>query len=79
MSPARVPLASDDRIGAIYDLAEMMIRYRAVLAGGEWRAMDKVAGGLVSATYTDEAHANAGCRLLSAQDILDKLQPREGR
>lgn len=78
-APKAVPLASDDRIGAIYELSEMMIRYRPVLAGGEWRVMDKVAGGLVFATYTDEAQANAGARLLAAQDILDKLQPREGR
>ncbi len=79
MSPARVPLASDDRIGLIFELADMMIRYRAVMVGGEWRVMDRAAGGLVFATYTDESQANAGARLLAAQDILDKMHPREGR
>lgn len=79
MNPARVPLASDERISAIYELAEMQCRYRAVMAGGKWRVIDKVGGGLVESTYDTQDLAESACRLLVAQDILDKMQPREGR
>lgn len=79
MSTATVPLASDARISAIYELAEMQCRYRAVMAGGKWRVIDKVDGGLVESVYDTQDHAEAACRLLIAQNILDKMQPREGR
>jgi len=79
MSGARVPLASDDRIGLIFELADMQLRYRSVQVGGQWRIIDKVAGGTVEATYETMDMAEAARRLLIAQDILDKMQPREGR
>lgn len=71
-----VPLASDARISAIYELADMQARYRVVQAAGQWRVADKVGGGLVEQRYDTMDLAESACRLLVAQDILDKFAPR---
>ena len=62
-------MSAADRTARLYRIAELIRRYRPVLAGGEWRLMDRQAGGLCPPTYDTEALAQAGAELMAACDI----------
>jgi hypothetical protein len=63
----------------IYRIAELMRRYRPVLAGGEWRLIDREGGGLTTPTYDTEELAKAGANLMAACDIAALFEESEGR
>lgn len=81
MIAARIAAAGNaaERTKRIYRIAELMARYRPVLAGGVWRLIDKEKGGLCPPTYDTEALAVAGAKLMAACDICELFDEPVGR